>query len=413
MTTEPGEQLARPRPETVAVISHPATQPTYAAPIETFVTEAIARDRRTGLERRATIAIDAPQGSSVRMLGKRQSLVDSRRGSQGDGLPRDYNTGAELEAVVTSLGYRKSHSPIDKILFLGFLAGTWVSFAGLFAQQVVGGVPIDIRASWPVIPKLLIGITFPIGIVFIVIFGGELFTGNTMIMIVAWLNGRVRKREVLLNWTLVFFSNFAACAFFAYLLGYLPEMFEAEPYHSYVVSVATRKANLPFWKALLMGIPANALVCLAVFLGLAARDLTGKIIGLYLPIMTFAATGWEHCVANMYFISIGWMYGADVTVGKFARNISGVMLGNIIGGGLLIGCSEYYMYHWHRSQEPTKHFGKWGKAFDWLGDITKMEVMKVRSEPEMSQQANADGANGSNGTDAPTTSVQTSPERLV
>ncbi|KAI8820359.1 Formate/nitrite transporter, partial [Fimicolochytrium jonesii] len=261
-------------------------------------------------------------------------------------LPRGYNTGAELEAVVTTLGITKSRNSLDHIVFLGLLAGIWVAFAGMFAQQVAGGVPADIRASWPVLPKLLLGATFPIGIVFIVLFGGELFTGNTMIMVVARLNRKVTNRDVLVNWIVVFGANFAACALTAYLLGYLTDLFEPEPFRSYVIAIATRKVQLPFYKAFLMGIPANALVCLSFFLGLAARDVTGKILGLYLPIATFAATGWEHCVANMYYIPIGWMYGAPVTTGSMLANIFSVALGNIVGGGLLIGGSEFYMYHW-------------------------------------------------------------------
>lgn len=156
-------------------------------------------------------------------------------------------------------------------------------------------------------------------------------------------------------------------------LGYLTGLFEAEPFRGYVTAVATRKAHLPFYKAFLMAIPANALVCLSIFLGLAARDVTGKILGLYLPIATFAATGWEHVVANMYFISLGWMYGADVTAGLFARNLLAVGLGNIVGGGFLIGFSEYYQYHWHTHGEPTKHFGRWGRTMKHLTEAFQVQ----------------------------------------
>ncbi|KAJ3174852.1 hypothetical protein HDU87_006644 [Geranomyces variabilis] len=328
----------------------------------------------------AALTIDAPHDAATTIrIRKAPSPPGAENTDTGvvtppssSSLPREYNTGAELEAVVTTLGIAKTRKSIDHIVFLGLLAGIWVAFAGMFAQQVVGGIPAEIRAAWPVVPKLLLGATFPIGIVFIVLFGGELFTGNTMIMVVAWLNGKVTAKDVLVNWTVVFLANFAACALTAYVLGYLTDLFAPEPFRSYVVAVATHKVQLPFYKAFLMGIPANALVCLSFFLGLAARDITGKILGLYLPIATFAATGWEHCIANCYYIPIGWMYGADVTAGSMLANIFAVALGNAVGGGLLIGGSEFYMYHWHRSREPERHFGKWGKKR--AGHVQVLEV---------------------------------------
>ncbi|TPX57866.1 hypothetical protein PhCBS80983_g03514 [Powellomyces hirtus] len=348
--------------------------PAHCAPLpKTYVAQATARNPATGVERRATISVVAPHGAAVRV--HRAQSAGANTGEAVPPLPRDYNTGAELEVAVTTLGITKSRISVDHLIFLGLLAGIWVAFAGMFAQQIVGGVPANIRASWPVLSKLLLGVTFPVGIVFIVLFGGELFTGNTMIMVVAWLNRKVTTRDVMVNWTVVFCANFAACALTAYLLGYLTDLFEPEPFRSYVIAVATRKVQLPFYKAFLMGIPANALVCLSFFLGLAARDVTGKILGLYLPIATFAATGWEHCVANMYYIPIGWMYGAPVTVGGMLANIFAVALGNIVGGGLLIGGSEFYMYHWHRSSEPVRHIGKWGKpSKDRTDDIEILEV---------------------------------------
>ncbi|KAI9017677.1 Formate/nitrite transporter-domain-containing protein [Gaertneriomyces semiglobifer] len=398
------------RRPSMAVISEPASQPGYCVPKQTYVAEAVARDHATGIERRATILIDAPVGSSVRVaapqdpstkglsgLGTSQrSLPGGAGGGAGagtaggppgrnmtrgqsmldDNLPRNYNTGKELETKITSLGVGKAKNPVDKVLFLGLLAGVWVSFAGLYAQQVVGAVPVAARAAWPVLPKLLIGITFPIGIVFIVLFGGELFTGNTMIMMIALLNKKVTIWALLLNWFLVFISNFVACVFVAWLFGFVTDIFADEPYRSYVIAVATRKANLSFGHALLLAIPANALVCLSVFLGLAARDITGKIVGLFLPIMTFAATGWEHVVANMYFIPIGWMYGAKVTAGLFARNLCAVAIGNIIGGGILVGMTEYYMYHWHRFKEPELHLGRWGK-YPKFELFEKREVIQI------------------------------------
>ncbi len=124
----------------------------------------------------------------------------------------------------------------------------------------------------------------------------------------------------------------------------------------------------------MLGIPANALVCLAFFLGLAAHDVTGKILGLYLPVAAFAATGWEHSIANVFYISLGWMYGADVSAYSFIMNIIASMLGNIVGGAFLIGGSEYYLYHWHHTKKPDvrQHLHKF-KSINF-GDRGKINV---------------------------------------
>ena len=122
---------------------------------------------------------------------------------------------------------------------------------------------------------------------------------------------------------------------------------------SYVRGIAEKKARLTFWVIFLRGIPANSLVCLSIFMGLAARDVVGKIIGMWFPIFAFAVSGFEHCVANMFLISIGMMYGADVNYGQFAMNLIPAVLGNIVGGSLLVGLSEVYLYHWKWINQRT------------------------------------------------------------
>ncbi|KAJ3038698.1 hypothetical protein HK097_003091, partial [Rhizophlyctis rosea] len=297
-----------------------------------------------GLEGDSTAGVKQADGGSARTSPKsgssgRLQRIRSKvsRHASTTSLPRNFNTGEELGTVIAKLGVHKSHNPWDKTLFMGFLSGVWVTFAGIFGISIAGGVPEHIRHEWPMIPKFLVGITFPVAIVFILIFGGELFTGNTMIMVVAKLNKKITYRDLIQSWALVFISNFASCLFLSYLFGYQSQLFAAEPYLSYVISITTKKTHIPFGRAILMGIPANALVCLSLFLGLASRDMTGKIYGLYLPVMTFAATGWEHCVANMFYMPLGYYYGAEMTVGSFLRNIAGVAIGNVIGGAVLIG----------------------------------------------------------------------------
>ncbi|KAJ3079179.1 hypothetical protein HK102_003972 [Quaeritorhiza haematococci] len=333
--------------------------------------------------------------SSSRFVRKRNRVESVVRFHEA--LPRNYNTGAELENVVTALGIKKKDYPWDKILFLGFLAGTWTAFAGLFTVAIAGGVPVDVRAAWPVLPKILTGCTFPVGMIFIVLFGGELFSGNTMIIVVALLNRKVTFPQLLQNWLLVFTSNLLTVLLWTYLLGYQTQIFNDEPHRTFILDVANTKAALPFHVALLRSIPANALICLALFLGMASRDVTGKIVGLYLPVATFAASGWEHCVANMFFLSLGRFYGASaITFTTFASNIFTVALGNIIGGSILIGGSEHYMYHWHREKEPTKHrdvgrFCCWSprKARMPSSEAVSVSVQPVKNYKKQQKQQHA------------------------
>lgn len=137
------------------------------------------------------------------------------------------------------------------------------------------------------------------------------------------------------------------CLISTYLFGYFSNFFVEDPFLSFVKGIAYKKVSHGFIRALVLAIPANALVCLCIFLGLASRDLGGKLAGMWIPIVVFAATGYEHCVANMFFIPLGMMYGADISVSQMIfNNIIPVGLGNIIGGGFFVGGCTYFIHHW-------------------------------------------------------------------
>jgi len=267
--------------------------------------------------------------------------------------PRDYNTPQEVQQDIAHLGVVDAKIPWHKTLYLGLLAGLFVSLSGIFAMNAAGGIAVETRTAYPAIPKLIVGATFPTGLFLIVLFGGELFTGNSMVMAVAFMNRKVSALELVENWFLVFISNLAGCLLTSYLFGYLTNVFVSEPFRSFVVGIAENKVSLGWGSAFLRAIPANALVCLGIFLGMASRDVAGKIIAMWFPIFAFATSGFEHCVANMFFIPIGMLYGASVSIADFvALNLIPVILGNIVGGAFLVGFSEFYLYAWHRHGEP-------------------------------------------------------------
>ncbi|KIM29025.1 hypothetical protein M408DRAFT_329061 [Serendipita vermifera MAFF 305830] len=238
-------------------------------------------------------------------------------------------------------------NPLDKMAFLGFLAGIWVGFGGIAATSVAGGIPAEIRAQWPVLPKLGLAFFFPFALHFIILFGGELFTGNTMILTIGLWNRAIPFKRALLNLVIVYTANFLGCLVMSYIFSYQTDLFREEPYLSYVREIAYSKTRAhPWWVIFLKAIPANTLVCMAVMLGFAARDGAGKIMALWFPVVMFVLPGFEHAIANMFFVSNGLFHGADSSVGWMFYNQSAAILGNAVGGALVMATSEHAMNHW-------------------------------------------------------------------
>ncbi|CAE6500549.1 unnamed protein product [Rhizoctonia solani] len=289
--------------------------------------------------------------------------------------PADMLSGLLLEDAVLHNATKKIHNPYDKMFFLGLLAGIWVGFGGLAAVSAAGGVPEDVRARWVMLPKFLMGSFFAFALHLIIMFGGELFTGNTMILSIGVYNKVVPLRLLLINWVIVYIGNWCGCLITAYFFGYLTDLFESESYRSYLAAVTLSKLEehgqyIPIkptttafslqythtgWGVLfLKAIPANAMVCMAVMLGLASRDSAGKIMALWFPVVMFVLCGFEHCVANMFFTSLGLMYGAPSTIRRQWFNQSAAIPGNLIGGAIVIGLAEHLMNHWRSPIFRTK-----------------------------------------------------------
>ncbi|QRV86068.1 formate/nitrite transporter family protein [Ceratobasidium sp. AG-Ba] len=271
-------------------------------------------------------------------------------------VPPDMLSGLLLEDAVLHNATKKIHNPVDKMFFLGMLAGIWVGFGGLAAVSAAGGVPEDVRERWVMLPKLLMGSFFAFALHLIIMFGGELFTGNTMILSIGAYNKVVPLKLLALNWLVVYIGNWTGCLITSYFFGYLTDLFAAETYRTYLASVAMSKLEDHGWGVLfLKAIPANAMVCMAVMLGLASRDSAGKIMALWFPVVMFVLCGFEHCVANMFFTSLALMYGAPSTIRRQWFNQSAAIPGNLIGGAIVIGLAEHLMNHWHSPFFNNKH----------------------------------------------------------
>ena len=259
------------------------------------------------------------------------------------------------ETVAQKVGVGKTTSPWLSVLVLGILAGAYIGFGGMLATTV----SFDMAAYLGVgFTKFMTGAVFSLGLMLVIIAGAELFTGNNL-MISSAITREITFGRMLERWGLVYLSNFIGSILIALLFVFsgLWRLSDGA-LGAAAVRIAYGKVNLPFIQALLRGIGCNWLVCLAVWMALAARQTIGKIFAIFFPIMGFVALGFEHSVANMYFIPTGIFlktFGgvaapAGVAVQSLNwltflwRNLLPVTIGNIIGGGLFVGMSYWSAY---------------------------------------------------------------------
>ena len=248
----------------------------------------------------------------------------------------------EIAEATCAAGCKKTELPIDKMLVLGFLAGAYIAFGSLLAVMVT---PDTVKFLGMGLKKLVFGGVFPIGLMFVVIGGAELFTGNCLVPTIACLTGRAKWGRLLKNWLFVYIGNFIGSLVVAFCLSHLTGFFTTGDWQTSINGIAEAKVAIPFWQAFWRGVGCNWLVCLAVWLATASDDVTGKIWGIWFPIMGFVAIGFEHSIANMFFIPAGIFAGANVTWGQlFLNNLIPATLGNVVGGALFVGGIYWYVY---------------------------------------------------------------------
>lgn len=275
-----------------------------------------------------------------------------------------------IALAAEEVGVKKAKLSPGMLFGLSVLGGAFVALGGLFATVTISGAAGHLPYG---VMRLLMGATFSLGLMLVVIAGAQLFTSDAL-MVMAWASGRLKTGRMLRVWTTVWLGNFVGA------LGVAALVFLSGQYtfgHGEVgaaaLYLATAKSTLAPDKAFFLGILCNVLVCLAAWVAMAARSIGDKILAMFFPIAAFVAAGFEHCVANMYFIPVGlfikwWAPDAfwadlashggpppDIPLDQFAINLAAVTLGNWVGGAVLVGAVYWLIFRsGSKLAEPLK-----------------------------------------------------------
>lgn len=255
-----------------------------------------------------------------------------------------FNSPSETVEVVNHTAEAKKVMPSKKTFVLALMAGGYIAMGSLLAL-IVGGAMPGLAASNPGLQKFFFGAVFPLGLILCAVAGAELFTGNTAYFIPSVLSKRMSVKVPLKNWGIVYFGNFIGSLIVAYFLVYLTGALMNSPSIDSAINIAIAKTSNPFYKTFLKGIACNWMVALAMWLAYASKDIASKVLGIWFPVMAFVAMGFEHCVANMFFIPVAIFHGADISWFDFiVKNLIPATLGNIVGGALFVGTAYWYVY---------------------------------------------------------------------
>jgi formate transporter len=261
----------------------------------------------------------------------------------------------EMARRAEEVGAAKAAMDPVRVFVLAMLAGAFIALGAVFSTVALSGVG---ATAWGAI-RVLAGVAFSLGLVLVVVGGAELFTGNNLI-VMAWAAGRIRTGSLALNWAIVYAGNFAGALSIALLVAVAGTYRLGNgAFGTAALGIASAKLGLSFLEAIVLGILCNVLVCLAVWLSYSGRTTADRVVAVVVPISAFVAAGFEHSVANMYFVpfallvtlfdpSFAALRGVDVhalTWGGFlSRNLLPVTLGNVIGGALLVGGVYWFVY---------------------------------------------------------------------
>ena len=254
----------------------------------------------------------------------------------------------EIAGRVETIGVAKARLPLLSMVMLGVLAGAFIGLGALYFVLINCDPSLSFATR-----RVLGGVAFSLGLILVVVAGAELFTGNNL-LVMAWADRQISTLELLRNWTIICGANLIGAVGLAAIVALsghaeMNNGLIAEQY----VKIAAAKCQLPFWSAFFKGVLCNILVCLAVWMALAGRSVIDKAVAIVFPISAFVAAGFEHSVANMYFIPMALLLKMTghpsaqvdtVTWFGFFHNLLPVILGNVVGGSALVGLVYHIIY---------------------------------------------------------------------
>jgi formate/nitrite transporter len=261
-----------------------------------------------------------------------------------------YKTPQETTEAAVESGVSKASSPVGKVLVGGFLAGAYIAFGSLLAIAVTSGLDTKL---WGTLPTLVFGAVFSLGLILVILAGSDLLTGNMALLPVAALAKRIRPSRIPVNWALVTVANLIGALFVAYVLavktgviGHAGGEAPGSLTYARLAGIAHTKAITESdWQIFLRAIGCNWLVCLAVWLSLSAQDIGGKILGIFFPITAFVAMGFDHVVANMFFLPAAmFAHVPGITWGHVVNNLVLAFIGNAIGAFVFVASAYWYLH---------------------------------------------------------------------
>jgi formate/nitrite transporter len=249
---------------------------------------------------------------------------------------------AQIADRVERAGVAKARLPFLQTFTLGVLAGAFIALGAMLFTLVTTDHGMGFGPA-----RFLGGIAFSLGLIMVAIAGAELFTGNNL-LVMAWVDGRIRPAELARNWAIVYLANFVGALGMALLVWLADGLALGQGrVLETAAAIARAKVELGPAEAFFRGVLCNLLVCMAVWLSFAAREVTGKILAIVFPISAFVALGFEHSIANMYFVPVAMLHGVEgVGVGGLLANLVPVTLGNVVGGGGLVALAYWLCYRW-------------------------------------------------------------------